>query len=73
MFLFHSLFDKASGKIFVKWGKNPDVSKILYLPHSNILLFCFSAHRARTLHPRFTIDLHGESFARDDGNAATLG
>ncbi|KYM88669.1 hypothetical protein ALC53_03154 [Atta colombica] len=31
------------------------------------------AHRARTLHPRFAIDLHRESFARDDGDAATLG
>ncbi|KYN30984.1 hypothetical protein ALC56_14796 [Trachymyrmex septentrionalis] len=31
------------------------------------------AHRARTLHPRFAIDLHGESFARDDSDAATLG
>lgn len=32
-----------------------------------------SAHRARTLHPWLPVDLHGESLAGDDDDAAALG
>jgi len=32
-----------------------------------------SAHRARTLHPGLSVDLHGKSLARDDDDAAALG